>query len=771
MPIFQVEIFTPRKLTIVRVAKKPPKPDSPDTPSSTSGDEKIPSPEGTATLPASGGQSAFQDSSASFGKNESLTPLVSGVPASAHGTPPSEHSGTVNAQPLGNSSGSLPPPEESAPLTPPAPALDEERTEKHNEVNNETYEVVFRVERITREEAPKNAEGSEVSDPPSRSASFSSSPQAPPPPFGVTPTPSQAPHRVQFAEFPIITALDDEPATPPDNESATPTTSGSTAPSVVKEETTLDLEEELRLLLLDCIPGVRTVWNRCNSLKNIGEKAEDNVQSFLQVTFYARRKTSLHILNRVMNEIGIGRDYGHVAMTECSYFRPIIDNAKAAIDQELDAATIDHIQAQLEFDNTLNVIDSGASLSFDFVSFLIIASLIAGTGLGVNSTVTVVASMLVSPMMGPILATVMGTVLYLRQFMSGHTAGRDVHSVGRRLLVKGFVAEAFCLIAAIAIGFIVGLAFWDNTDTFDWGATGTVEMRSRTSLPGLVVGMVIAIPSGAGVALSLLGSNGNSLVGVAISASLLPPAVNCGMYFAFALNTKNTELLRLGAYSMCLTLINVVSVYISALLTFYVKRAAPLTDAQGRPLRSFFGISDFDAVTQNDAVDKVEQDLQNHGLTLRGLIAKLDLEKDGSPGSSTEVDMMSVSQGSQQSSPQGNMRRARSELRIDTNEPLASSANGPRQVSLSAKTPLGTNRGAGFQLADAHRRTRSNVFGVGDMNSRAGQSVRPIQGLPLFHLEDMDDDAAIPFGPMGGEAVHRHGRDALLRHHRRTLSS
>jgi len=38
--------------------------------------------------------------------------------------------------------------------------------------------------------------------------------------------------------------------------------------------------------------------------------------------------------------------------------------------------------------------------------------------------------------------------------------------------------------------------------------------------------VLIAVPSGAGVALSILGGNTGSLVGVAISASLLPPAVN-----------------------------------------------------------------------------------------------------------------------------------------------------------------------------------------------------------------------------------------------------
>ena len=42
----------------------------------------------------------------------------------------------------------------------------------------------------------------------------------------------------------------------------------------------------------------------------------------------------------------------------------------------------------------------------------------------------------------------------------------------------------------------------------------------------LWVGVCIALPSGAGVALSVLGGNTGSLVGVAISASLLVPPVN-----------------------------------------------------------------------------------------------------------------------------------------------------------------------------------------------------------------------------------------------------
>ena len=66
---------------------------------------------------------------------------------------------------------------------------------------------------------------------------------------------------------------------------------------------------------------------------------------------------------------------------------------------------------------------------------------------------------------------------------------------------------------------------------------------------GLWVGVLIALPSGAGVALSILGGNAGSLVGVAISASLLPPAVNSVSCMAVAICVKfnlNSEQLNIN---------------------------------------------------------------------------------------------------------------------------------------------------------------------------------------------------------------------------------
>ena len=71
----------------------------------------------------------------------------------------------------------------------------------------------------------------------------------------------------------------------------------------------------------------------------------------------------------------------------------------------------------------------------------------------------------------------------------------------------------------------MGLCFAPYGEDLEWP---TDEMESRGHASSLIIGLLIAVPSGVGVALSVVSSNTGGLVGVAISASLLPPAVNAG---------------------------------------------------------------------------------------------------------------------------------------------------------------------------------------------------------------------------------------------------
>lgn len=66
----------------------------------------------------------------------------------------------------------------------------------------------------------------------------------------------------------------------------------------------------------------------------------------------------------------------------------------------------------------------------------------------------------------------------------------------------------------------------------DWP---TEEMASRGDLHNFYISLPVAFFSGLGVAVSVLDQQVSSLVGVAISASLLPPAVDAGiLWIAYA---------------------------------------------------------------------------------------------------------------------------------------------------------------------------------------------------------------------------------------------
>lgn len=176
------------------------------------------------------------------------------------------------------------------------------------------------------------------------------------------------------------------------------------------------------------------------------------------------------------------------------------------------------IKSRMLVAEVITRIEGGAKFNFDYVAFLVLAGAIAFFGLLENSSVTLVASMLVSPLMGPILAGIFGAVVL----------DKDLRSLGMKV-------ELISLIMCILLGFVLGLIFSPWIEYYGVTQWPTPEMVSRGQLRSLMAGVFIAVPSGAGVALSVLGGNTGSLVGVAISASLLPPAVNAGLLWAMAL--------------------------------------------------------------------------------------------------------------------------------------------------------------------------------------------------------------------------------------------
>eukprot|EP00981_Chlorochromonas_danica_P003667 scaffold681_cov173-Ochromonas_danica.AAC.30 len=230
--------------------------------------------------------------------------------------------------------------------------------------------------------------------------------------------------------------------------------------------------------------------------------------------------------------------------------------------------------SQIRIEQMIEQMEIAATMNFDFIMLITMASVIAGIGLVTNNIVALVASMLISPMMGPVLALTFGATI-----------------CDWPLSLLGLRSELISLTYCIFVGFVIGLV------TIGFGTGGgsnwpTDEMKSRGVAEGLAIGLAIAIPSGMGVALSILGNNTTSLVGVAISASLLPPAVNCGIAFAYAAAgfqrdpdavdddhlsdfTTSESYTRLGGISLALTVVNIVAIFFSAWTIFRIKEIAP----------------------------------------------------------------------------------------------------------------------------------------------------------------------------------------------------
>jgi len=135
------------------------------------------------------------------------------------------------------------------------------------------------------------------------------------------------------------------------------------------------------------------------------------------------------------------------------------------------------------------------------------------------------------------------------------------------------------------IGALVGLGAGFTKIAEETWPTNEMEIRGETQ--GLLTGIAIAIPSGMGVCLSILGGNTSSLVGVAISASLLPPAVNTGICLVYSIflqagwvdapesMSDARDFVKIGGISFVLTVVNIFCIWVSGIVMFEIKEVAP----------------------------------------------------------------------------------------------------------------------------------------------------------------------------------------------------
>ncbi len=176
-----------------------------------------------------------------------------------------------------------------------------------------------------------------------------------------------------------------------------------------------------------------------------------------------------------------------------------------------------------------------ATVSVTYILLTTIAAVLAALGLFYDSVVTIIASMIVAPLMGPIALTAVGLI-----YPEG------------KILKQGIIAEIIGLILSILIGIITGFILPK--------AEPSREMLIRAVLSPDVFWFAVFSGAAAGVIISK--GMDLSIVGVAIAASLAPPAVNTGLLIA-----QGYPMLALNA--SIIVLLNVLAIDFSCSLMFH----------------------------------------------------------------------------------------------------------------------------------------------------------------------------------------------------------
>ncbi|XP_045487682.1 uncharacterized protein LOC110998063 isoform X2 [Pieris rapae] len=251
---------------------------------------------------------------------------------------------------------------------------------------------------------------------------------------------------------------------------------------------------------------------------------------------------------------------------------------------------VESIRSKLTVKQVVDGVRGGGELSFDYLTLIITADSLAALGLVENNASNIVAAMLVSPLMGPVMSITFGTII-----------------ADRSLVRSGFESLIMGMLVSLLFGFIFGLILGTTAMPWGYGDWPTEEMKARGNVRSLWMGVLWALTSGTGVALALLQGSAGPLIGIAISASLLPPVVNCGLFWALACiwllypdvkiphlkgesYTGNStyeplyhsylpiEFAVNGIVSCCLTIVNVICIFITAIIFLKIKEvAAPYT--------------------------------------------------------------------------------------------------------------------------------------------------------------------------------------------------
>jgi uncharacterized hydrophobic protein (TIGR00341 family) len=188
-------------------------------------------------------------------------------------------------------------------------------------------------------------------------------------------------------------------------------------------------------------------------------------------------------------------------------------------------------------------VEDDARTSKSYLAFITLSSIVAAIGLLGNNSVVIIGSMVIAPILGPIMALCLAITLADR-------------SLARDALKSGITGLAIAVVLSAAIGYFFHVS------------PGNSEIDSRLSVN--LVDIVLALASGSAGALAITTGLNGALIGVAISASLIPPLVIFGLMLG-----SGDFILALSA--LLLFLVNIICINLSGIAAFVIQGIRPST--------------------------------------------------------------------------------------------------------------------------------------------------------------------------------------------------
>ena len=188
-----------------------------------------------------------------------------------------------------------------------------------------------------------------------------------------------------------------------------------------------------------------------------------------------------------------------------------------------------------------------AEFNKNYIIATILASILATLGLLTDNIIITIASMIIAPFFGPIIGVSLGIVLNIKDLRS-----------------ESFKSEVVGLITSVLTGFFFSLMLPYSTPT---------SRILAVSYP-TYIDIMFAITAGLAASISVISATPLSLVGVAIAASLVPPAVNIGIGMTFALRGEPLALSMILGSAQLLT-INVLAINTMSLVFFWIVGIKP----------------------------------------------------------------------------------------------------------------------------------------------------------------------------------------------------